>query len=281
MLSGRRAHVIVVGNEKGGSGKSTTAMHLAIGLMRAGKSVATIDVDSRQGTLSRYMVNRERFNRVMGRDYPMPDHFRVDTHGLTGMTDAETKAAEDKLRLVIEGALLNRDIIVIDTPGAANRLSFMAHTYADTLITPINDSFVDLDVLAHLEGHGMKIKGPSHYSEAIWEAKKAKADRDGGSVDWIVMRNRLTNLDAHNKREMELSIRELAKRLGFRFVPGFGERVIFRELFLVGLTILDLKEAAGGAPLSRSHKAAREEVFELIEALRLPGLAPEATRKTG
>ncbi|MDA0998359.1 MAG: AAA family ATPase [Proteobacteria bacterium] len=275
-MSGRKAHVIVVGNEKGGSGKSTTAMHIAIGLLRAGNTVATIDVDSRQGTLSRYIVNRERFNRVMGRDYPMPSHFRVETHGHMGMTDADLAAAESKLRLTIEGALLNRDAVIIDTPGAANRLSFLAHTYADTLVTPINDSFVDLDVLAHLEGQGTQIKGPSHYAEAIWEAKKIHAGRDSGSMDWVVMRNRLTNLAAHNKREMELSMRELAKRLGFRTVSGFGERVVFRELFLVGLTILDLKEAAGGQPLSRSHVAARDEVMELIQSLRLPSLAPEA-----
>lgn len=281
MLNGRKAHVIVVGNEKGGSGKSTTAMHVAVALMRAGRSVATIDVDSRQGTLSRYIVNRERFNRVMARDYPMPTHYRVDSHGYAGMSDAEMKVAEQKLQLTVEGALLNRDFVLIDTPGAANKLSFLAHTYADTLLTPINDSFVDLDVLAHLEGHGMQIKGPSHYSEAIWEAKKVHATRDGGSTDWIVMRNRLGNLDAHNKREMEHSLRELSRRLGFRIASGFSERVIFRELFLVGLTILDLKEAAGGAPLSRSHKAARDEVRELIDTLRLPGWAPQATRAAG
>lgn len=269
-MSATSAHVIVVGNEKGGSGKSTTSMHLAIALMMQGYTVATIDVDGRQGTLSRYIANREMFNKKLGRDYPVPAHHRAASHKLEGMTDAEQAAEVERLQLLIEGASFNHDIVVIDTPGAANKLSFLAHTYADTLITPMNDSFVDLDGLAHMDGQSAEIKGPSHYSEAIWEAKKVKAQRDGGSIDWIVMRNRLSNLDAYNKREVERAIRELARRLGFRVLPGFSERVIFRELFLVGLTILDLKQAAGGAPLSRSHVAARDEVFSIIDGLNLP-----------
>lgn len=264
------AHVIVVGNEKGGSGKSTTSMHLAIGLLMQGHRVATVDIDGRQGTLSRYIANRDALNKKLGRDYPMPEHFKIASHTYGGMSDSATDAEAEKLKLVIEGACFGNDIVVIDTPGAANQLSFMAHTYADTLITPMNDSFVDLDGLAHMDGHGLKIKGPSHYAEAIWEAKKIRAADFDGSMDWIVMRNRLTNLDAHNKRDVEQALRELSKRLGFRVLPGFSERVIFRELFLVGLTILDLKEAAGGTPLSRSHIAARDEVNAIIEGLKLP-----------
>ena len=269
-MSASNAHIIVIGNEKGGSGKSTTSMHLAVALMLQGMRVATIDVDGRQGTLSRYIANREIFNKKMGRDYPIPEHYRINGHAADGITDAELAEETERLRLVIEGTAFSHDIVVIDTPGAANKLSFLAHTYADTLITPMNDSFIDLDGLAHMDGHGLNIKGPSHYSEAIWEAKKQKAARDSGTIDWIVMRNRLSNLDAHNKREVEQAMRELSKRLGFRVLPGFSERVIFRELFLVGLTILDLKEAAGGAALSRSHMAARDEVFTIVDGLKLP-----------
>jgi len=270
LLNATLAHVIVVGNEKGGSGKSTTSMHLAIALMMQGYSVATIDVDGRQGTLSRYVANREIFNTKLGRDYPLPEHHRILAHALDGMSDAEQAAEAERLQLLIEGASFNHDIVVIDTPGAANKLSFMAHTYADTLITPMNDSFVDLDGLAHMDGQSAAIKGPSHYAEAIWEAKKARAARDGGTIDWVVMRNRLTNLDSYNKRDVERVIRELSQRMGFRVLPGFSERVIFRELFLVGLTILDLKQAAGGAPLSRSHIAARDEVVSIVDGLNLP-----------
>lgn len=265
----KRAHVVVVGNEKGGSGKSTTAMHMAVALLQQERRVASIDVDARQGTLSRYIANRERFVQASGKDVGMPDHFRAEEPD-DAASAAERQTELDKLRLLIEGALINHDVLIIDTPGSAGALSRLAHSYADTLVTPINDSLVDFDVLAHVDGAKMDIKGPSHYAEMIWEQKKERADRDGGSIDWIVMRNRLSSLDAHNKREMERLVRELAQRIRFRVIPGFGERVIFRELFLVGLTIMDLKDAAGPQSLSQSHHAARQEVLTIVNALGLP-----------
>ena len=265
----KRAHVIVIGNEKGGSGKSTTTMHMIVALLQQGRRVASIDVDARQGTLSRYIANRERFVQASAKEVEMPDHYRIEEPSEVASV-AEWESECEKLRLLIEGALINHDVLLIDTPGSAGQLSRIAHSYADTLVTPINDSLVDFDVLAHVDGTKMDIKGPSHYAEMIWEQKKKRADRDGGTIDWIVMRNRLSSLDAHNKREMERLVRELAKRIRFRVIPGFGERVIFRELFLVGLTIMDLKEVAGPQSLSSSHNAARQEVLTIVNALGLP-----------
>ena len=262
------AHIIVVGNEKGGSGKSTTAMHVAVALMQEGRSVATLDVDARQGTFSRYLANRQAFIRAAGTDHVrMPDHYAVEAP--RPGADPETEA--ERLRLLLEGAMINHQVVVVDTPGSMNALSALAHSYADTLITPINDSFVDLDVLAHVDGRRMAVMGPSHYAEMVWQQKKARAARDGGSTDWIVMRNRQASLDSHNTRKLEQVLADLAKRIGLRLVPGFTERVIFRELFLAGLTIMDLKDAAGPQALSASHRAARQEVLDLVEAI---GLTP-------
>ena len=257
----KAAHVIVFGNEKGGSGKSTAAIHLIVGLLQRGYSVASIDTDSRQGTLSRYLANRRTFIKAAASDLKMPDAYAI-----TLDNGDET----EQFRLLFEGGLINHDIVVVDTPGSAGTLSSLAHSYADTLVTPINDSFVDLDVLAHVDGARMAVMGPSHYSEMVWTQKKLRAERDGGSIDWIVMRNRLSSLDAHNKRQMEEVLRDMATRIGIRIVPVLGKRVIFRELFLAGLTILDLKDAAGLQALSPSHLAAREEVFGLIDAIQLP-----------
>ncbi len=265
-----RAHVIVIGNEKGGSGKSTTAMHVAVALLKDGHSVATIDVDSRQGTFSRYIANRERFVASTGNAIEMPTHYRIEP--------AEPgKAGEhqlEKLKYLIEGAWANHSAIVIDSPGSDSPLSRFAHSYADTLITPINDSLVDFDVLAHVDGVKMTILAPSHYSEMVWEQKKIRAERDHGSIDWIVLRNRIGSLDSHNAREVDRLVKELSRRIGFRAVPGLSERVIFRELFLVGLTILDLKDATGTKALSHSHHAARQEVLTIVNAIGLhrPGI---------
>jgi len=258
-----RGRVIVFGNEKGGSGKSTAAMHVAVTLLRQGRRVATIDVDSRQGTLSRYLANRKRFIEASGNDVKMPEHFRMETGG-----DDQRNA--EKLKLLIEGAWVNHDVLVIDTPGADSPLSRLAHSYADTLVTPINDSLVDFDVLAHVDGKSMQILAPSHYAEMVWEQKKARAERDGGSIDWMILRNRIGTLDSRNAREVDRLVKDLGKRIGLRVVPGFSERVIFRELFLAGLTIMDLKDAAGPKALSQSHHAARQEVMTIVNALGLP-----------
>jgi len=264
-VMGKRAHVIVVGNEKGGSGKSTTAMHIAVALLKTGGSVGTIDVDSRQGSLTRYVANRERFNAA-GNDVEMPTHYKVDAG--EGGSAAETET--QKLRYLIEGAWVNHDVVVIDSPGSDGVLSRLAHSYADTLITPINDSLVDFDVLAHVDGTKMSILAPNHYSEMVWEQKKVRAERDGGSIDWIVLRNRIGSLDTRNAREVDHLVKTLAKRIGFRVVHGLSERVIFRELFLVGLTILDLKDAVGAKALSHSHHAARKEVLSIVSSISLP-----------
>lgn len=268
-MATNRAHVIVLGNEKGGSGKSTTAMHLIVACLRDGRSVASVDLDARQGTLTRYIANRRNFARAEGFTLPIPAHYAVDRRNNMAIGAPLLPEERDRLGLLLDGAALSHDILVIDTPGSDNELSRLGHSFADTLITPLNDSLVDFDVLAHVDPRTMTIKAPSHYAEMVWGAKKDRAARDGGSIDWIVMRNRLSHLDARNKRDMEQLMREFASRLGCRTAEGFGERVIFRELFLKGLTLFDLPDVMPGA-MSMSHVAARQEVRGLIEALRLP-----------
>lgn len=263
------AHVIVIGNEKGGSGKSTTAMHVIVALLQSGKSVGSIDVDSRQGTLSHYIANRKSYIEASGNDIRMPDHVTIDV-GREQQGGALAADEAKRLEIMIEGARQNHDVVVIDTPGSASTLSRLAHSYADTLITPVNDSLVDLDVLAHVDPRKMTIKGPSHYAEMVWEQKRIRATRDRGTINWIVMRNRISPLDSYNGREMIRLLGDLSSRIKFKLVPGFSERVIFRELFLVGLTILDLKNAGQSAGISKSHTAARNEVWEVIQSIGLP-----------
>lgn len=264
----KRPHVIVTGNEKGGSGKSTTAMHLVVGLLRDGLRVASIDLDSRQGTLSNYLYNRQRFNKDRGKNLPMPE-ICVVQHSKKNNRDAAAIEDEQRLSDTIEGLSASNDVIVIDTPGADSILTRVGHSFADTLITPLNDSLIDLDVLARVDPSSLKIQNPSYYCEMVWQQKMRRAKRDGGSIDWIVMRNRLSHLDAKNKRELERLLADLSKRVGFRQVSGFGERVIFRELFLAGLTMMDSIEVLDAVELSLSHISARQEVRSLIEAIGL------------
>ncbi|HSE77507.1 MAG TPA: division plane positioning ATPase MipZ [Alphaproteobacteria bacterium] len=274
-----RARVVVLGNEKGGSGKSTAAMHLIVGLLRQGLKVGSIDVDARQATLSRYVDNRHARVAAKGVDLPTPEHRTVKRSELSG-----TAAQDDERARFIEAfAPLSaaNDVVVIDTPGSDNFLSRFAHSFADTLITPMNDSFIDLDLLAKVDADTLKIERVSLYSEMVWEQRKRRAMRDGGSIDWIVMRNRLASHDARNKRNVADVLQRLSKRIGFRLAPGFGDRVIFRELFLGGLTLLDLKQV-GGPSLTMSQLAARQEVRDLIAAVGITAVlqAPPASHAT-
>jgi chromosome partitioning protein len=264
-----RAHVVVIGNEKGGSGKSTTALHIAVTLLSEGARVATLDLDARQATLGRYVENRAAYARRKGIDLPMPVHFAVP---LSTLEDGAAARADERARLeaALEQVIDAVDFVIIDTPGSDTHLSRLAHTWADTLLTPLNDSFIDLDLLARIDPDTLKIVRPSIYAEAVWKQRQIRAVQGGRPVDWIVMRNRLSSLAARNKRDMATVIDALAKRIGFRVAAGLSERVIYKELFLSGLTLLDLKRGNGGPSLTLSHVAARQEVRDLVAALNLP-----------
>lgn len=267
----KRGHIIVMGNEKGGSGKTTTTMHLMIALLRLGFRVGSIDIDARQRSLTRYIENRKLTMAKENSPLPCPHHIVITKSPFA--TQAETEEDErDRFTRALAKLLVACDFVVIDAPGNDTYLARLAHSYADTVITPVNDSFVDLDVLASVDGMTLNIQKPSIYSEMLWEQKLQRARRDGGSIDWVVMRNRLSNIDARNKRMITKVMEDLSRRLGFRQAPGFSERVIFRELFLLGLTVLDVLETTKAGTLSMSHLAARQEVRELLKALRIPSI---------
>jgi chromosome partitioning protein len=161
--------------------------------------------------------------------------------------------------------------VVIDTPGSDTYLMRLAHSMADTLVTPLNDSFVDFDVLGQIDPATFAVTGESHYAEMVREARRQRRLVDGRLTDWIVVRNRLSALSSRNKRLVGEGISELSKRLAFRSIDGFAERVVYREFFPRGLTALDdLDEATLGTRPSMSHITAREEVVVLLNSLHLP-----------
>lgn len=266
MIAETKPYIIVLGNEKGGTGKSTAAMHLVTSLLHKGYTVGSIDVDARQGTLTRYIENRENRIRETGLELAVPRHYPIYRSVLENLAAAQE---EEQLRLTQTLMLLEDcQFIVIDTPGSDTYLSRLAHSYADTLITPLNDSFIDLDMLVRVKPDSLDVLHPSTYSEMVWDQKKQRAIRDGCKIDWIVMRNRLSSIHSRNKEDMERILQALSKRIGFRLVAGFGERVIFRELFLSGLTLLDMRKT--NTPMALSHLSAKQELNSLVEKINLP-----------
>ncbi|MDR2067730.1 MAG: division plane positioning ATPase MipZ [Holosporaceae bacterium] len=260
-----KPYVIVLGNEKGGTGKSTVAMHVSVYLLNQGFRIGTIDVDARQGTLTRYFNNRKA-NASEG--VKLPEHVAILRNEATIREESEAK--DENVFNEALHKLSNSDFIVIDTPGNDTYLSKLAHSYADTLITPLNDSFIDLDVLANVSSNDLKSLRPSIYAEMVWNQRKERAKRGARPTDWIVIRNRLTTLYTKNRKDVNTILEALSKRISFRLGVGFCDRVIFKELFLSGLTLLDLESS--GINLSISHVAARQELRELIDLMKLPNL---------
>jgi chromosome partitioning protein len=248
-------HFITFANEKGGTGKSTTAVHSAVALAAQGRKVAALDLDSRQRTLGRYLDNRAATIRRLGADLPMPVYATFDPDG-----------AEDLDSLIArlsEGA----EFVVIDTPGRDDPTARAAMVRADTLVTPINDSFVDLDLIGEVDAETYRVRRPSFYAELVWNSRTARAKAHGASVDWVVLRNRMQHIEARNMRRVGDALGELSRRVGFRIIPGLGERVIYRELFPKGLTLLDLNAIDD---VCVSHVAARQELREMIAGFGLP-----------
>lgn len=266
----RQAHVIVVGNEKGGSGKSTTAMHVAVALLRSGYSVATVDLDGRQLSLTRYIENRRRWAREARIELASPEHFHVPPSKRETISDAES----EEFRKLVDGLgdIENRhDFVVIDTPGSDTFLNRLAHRIADTLITPMNDSFIDFDVLGRVDPVSFEIIDVSQYAAAVRDARRERRQTDNAILDWVVVRNRMATIPSRNEQKVASCLRNLSMTLGFRLADGISERIIFREFFPIGLTALDDFDAhVLGTKPTLSHLAARQEIRQLLAALRLP-----------
>jgi len=248
-----KAKIVVVGNEKGGTGKSTLAMHLVVQWLREGKKVAVVDLDNRQGTVSRYLENRKKFMEKEDINLPMPEYMRLINISNEIMF----------LRAQLERLSKEYDIIVLDTPGMDSALTMEAVFMADTLVTPINDSLLDLDVLGKIDSTSLQVKAPGQYTERITFVRKKRQMMGKKPLNWIVMRNRLSPFKNKNRLLVEKLLEKLSVCVHFTVLPGLTERIIFRELFLKGLTMLDLRENGIKVPLSLSHVAARQEIRQL------------------
>ncbi|MEM1089352.1 MAG: division plane positioning ATPase MipZ [Pseudomonadota bacterium] len=262
-------HTIVFGNEKGGTGKSTLAMHVVVQLLRQGHAVAVIDLDSRQRSVTRFLENRHNYASARGLTLPQPAWLAPPASNRResqASADAEEQA---NLQQALEQLKPKADYLVIDCPGGHTHYAQLAHALADTLVTPLNDSFVDLDLLGEVSAETFEVTRLSHYAEMVWQSRKFRSASELPPMDWIVTPNRVGQLNSRNNERVEGVLNALRKRLMFRFERGLSERVIYRELFVSGLTLMDLAEIPGEGLKQLSHLAAREEVRRLVDRLRL------------
>ncbi|MBM3631863.1 MAG: ATPase [Alphaproteobacteria bacterium] len=232
--------IIVFGNTKGGTGKSTLAVHITVDLLYREKRVICMDCDCDQGTLSRYWENRMEFQKRNERTIPMPLH----TKRFSPRHDTP-EAMTEHLRL-LKDQRDTWDVLIIDTAGYDSVLSRYAHSLADILITPMNDSAIDLDLLVNVKETAKPGQLPlSHYAHLVWEQRMRKVVEESGTLEWIIVRNRMHSLSSRNQVQLDKILNALSQRIGFQMAHSVGERVIFRELFAYGLTVMDQRNNQG------------------------------------
>lgn len=274
-MSTEGCRVVVFGNEKGGTGKSTLAMHVTVALMDAGNKVVVVDLDTRQSSLTRYIENRERFARDQEVELSIPKRISIEPSSQNFIDKRDLEDTRN-LQALVDNLRMTYDYVVIDCPGNHTRLSEAAHILADTLVTPVNDSFVDLDLIGKIHPETFQIEAFSHYTETVWNSRKVRAAARRQPTDWVVTRNRMSIQHAKNKQRVHFALSQLQKRCSFRYVNGLSERVIFRELFPIGLTLLDYPRVPELGRMSMSHIAARQELRQLMDDLSLYELESEA-----
>jgi chromosome partitioning protein len=257
-VSTPKGHIIVFANEKGGVGKSTSAFHTCIALCNAGESVAALDVDLRQLTLHRALWARQESEQEYGVKLPGPEQIML--------AQQNENELEEKLRM----ARIHHSFIIIDVGGHDSPLARKAIYMADTIVTPVNDSFIDLDMLGRVDPRTGELKTLGNFARLVEHLKEPGMALRPKPLDWVVMQNRSRNFATKNERKVLDALEKIAPVAGFRLVPGLRERVTYRELFPQGLTLFDMEAIPD---LGRAQPAAREEIWAMLRALKLPSEA--------
>ncbi len=253
-----KGHIIVFANEKGGVGKSTSAFHTCIALCNAGERVAALDVDLRQLTLHRALWARQESERDFGVKLPGPEQIML--------AQQNENELEEKLRM----ARIHHSFIIIDVGGHDSPIARKAIFMADTIVTPVNDSFIDLDMLGRIDPRTGELKTLGNFARLVEHLKEPSLALRPKALDWVVMQNRSRNFATKNERKVLDALQKIAPVAGFRLVPGLRERVTYRELFPMGLTLFDLDAIP---ELGRFQPKAREEIWAMLRALKLPSAA--------
>jgi chromosome partitioning protein len=262
---------MAVGKDLCGAGKSTIAIHIATALLHGGARIAVLDLDLRQQTLGHFFANRRTWLAANSAEAPMPIE-----HPISAAGDALAKAGPEEQLARFEAAFDEvaglAEFVLIDTPGSDTAISRAAHRRADLIVTPMNDSFVDFDMLGVVDPVTLDLRRHSLYAETVWESRKERATNERKQIDWVVLRNRLAPAEARNRRRLDARVQALSKKVGFRVGPGLRDRVIYRELFPFGLTVADLSPTIRPVQMGLQHVAARQELRALMTALGFSGL---------
>jgi chromosome partitioning protein len=138
-------------------------------------------------------------------------------------------------------------------------------------VSPVNESFIDVDVFSRVHHDRSRRGHVAHYADLVLEARRKRRLVDNGIIDWVLVRNRSLSIQSNNARQVGMSLQRMSADLQFRVAEGLHDRVIFRELFPIGLTALDpIETAVQNQTLTSSQLSGRREIETLVQTLRLP-----------
>jgi chromosome partitioning protein len=207
--------IILIGSNKGGSGKTTVACNLAVAFARDGKDVCIVDAD-KQGSAANWVTEREAGSRE-------PAITVVQKY--------------DNISKTLESLAEKYEIVIVDVAGRNSREMITAAGVANILICPSQCSQLDLDTLGELQQQLVRIR-----------------DLNEGLQVYIYQTMATTNVKVmeRERNDFEAYLSEYPDLVALKSIGRY--RKIYRDVFADGISVLEADNAAAAEEINSLYK---------------------------